>query len=317
MSSHVASDASPAPVAGTVVVGVDGSAAALQAMRWAATEAAILGVPLRIVNVWTTPVSLWSGPLYGYMDPVELAEGSERIVDRARRTLERELGDQAPVMELRSLNGNPAHELLKESEGSGLVVVGNRGRGEVTGLILGSVSSGCAHHTTIPLVIIGTDHAVGSGRIVVGIDGSPGSLDALRWAAREANLHETELEVVHGWEMPAVSPPGGPVFEPLADHGAPGAATRFVERLTDEALGDGPRPQVMKVRVVGAPPVQALMDAAAGAALLVVGTRGRGGFTGLVLGSVSRRCIHHSPCPVAVIPPVTLPEHDTPRTQTS
>lgn len=147
------------------------------------------------------------------------------------------------------------------------------------------------------------------GRIVVGVDGSPGGRAALRFALEEARLRSATLEAVHAWMMPlyegvpgpfvAGLPPGPPLDDVRRE--LEGAARDIIDRaLADAGPADG-----VDVRrtVVESSPARALLDAAAGADLLVVGSRGRGGFTGLLLGSVSTQCAKHAPCPVAVVKP--------------
>jgi nucleotide-binding universal stress UspA family protein len=139
-----------------------------------------------------------------------------------------------------------------------------------------------------------------AGRIVVGIDGSPTSERALRWAAEEAVLTEAVLDVVHAW-LPTYPLTAHDVFDDQA--GLENAAHR---RLLDAVAQVGSEVEGLvgiRERLELEHPTTALLKAAEGADLLVVGTRGRGGFTGLLLGSVSQRCLTHAPCPVAVVPP--------------
>jgi nucleotide-binding universal stress UspA family protein len=147
-----------------------------------------------------------------------------------------------------------------------------------------------------------------AGRIVVGIDGSPTSERALRWAAEEAVLRESVLDVVHAW-LPTYPLTAHDVFDDQA--GLENAAHRrlldAVAQLQTEVHGLGG----IRERLELEHPATALLTAAEGADLLVVGTRGRGGFAGLLLGSVSQRCLTHAPCPVAVVPP-TAAESDQP-----
>lgn len=140
-----------------------------------------------------------------------------------------------------------------------------------------------------------------NARIVVGVDGSPGSRAALQWAAEEARLRNARLEAVHCWayhpvgtELAFLDPA---VFEE-------GASTLLNEAAAD--LGDTGE-VVLDLRLVQGPAARSLLDAAEGATLLVVGARGHGGFSGLLLGSVSQQVVHHAPCPVVIVP---APEFD-------
>jgi nucleotide-binding universal stress UspA family protein len=138
-------------------------------------------------------------------------------------------------------------------------------------------------------------------RIVVGIDGSEGSRHALEWAIAEARLRHAKVEVIHAWMFPYSSAtPFGPVM----------VESQTLEEVAQQEL-DG---TVAAVDASGLDaPIEAhiecgsaggvLLEHAKGADLLVVGTRGRGGFAGLLLGSVSQQVAHHAPCPVVIVPP--------------
>jgi nucleotide-binding universal stress UspA family protein len=141
-------------------------------------------------------------------------------------------------------------------------------------------------------------------RIVVGIDGSAESKQALRWAAAEAKLRGAVLRVVHTWFFPYIA--AGPGPDPVLDAEVIENVRRTAEQLVDSELaelgGETSGIDIERAVVEGAP-APALLEAAEGAALLVVGSRGRGGFTGLLLGSVSQQCAHHAPCPLVIVPP--------------
>lgn len=133
------------------------------------------------------------------------------------------------------------------------------------------------------------------GRIVVGVDGSPASLDALSWAARQAEFTGAGLEAVMSWEYPVAF--GG--FPAGVEIDWPANARPALDTALDEALGA--QGGSVTRTVVEGHPATVLMDAAAGAQLLVVGSRGHGGFAGLLLGSVSEHVVAHAPCPVTVV----------------
>lgn len=132
--------------------------------------------------------------------------------------------------------------------------------------------------------------------VIVGIDGSEGSFDALRWAAREADLHGWGLTAVLAWDyLQQHHADGSAVFDPGYDSSE---AERAMKAYLEQCGDLRPRPTP---RVVCDLPARALIDAAQGARLLVVGARGLGGFRGLLLGSTSQHCLHHAPCPVAIV----------------
>ncbi len=133
-------------------------------------------------------------------------------------------------------------------------------------------------------------------RIVVGVDGSPSSVRALRWAIRQAGRTGSVVDAICAWQYPVSY--GWAVTEP-----DPAIGTLASEALEKAIAGARQAGESVEIRphVLEASPAQALIDAARGADLLVVGSRGHGGFTGMLLGSVSQHCVHHAPCPVLVV----------------
>ncbi|WP_424862693.1 universal stress protein [Streptomyces sp. MMS24-I29] len=145
------------------------------------------------------------------------------------------------------------------------------------------------------------DEAPSAPRIVVGIDGSEPSKAALRWAVGQAELTSGVVDAVTAWDFPTswygLAPPTDKKPE---DYEA--QARTFLNQTIDQSLGPGPgRPVPIYARAAYGHPAAVLLDAAAGARMLVVGNRGHGGFTEALLGSVSQHCVQHAPCPVVVI----------------
>jgi nucleotide-binding universal stress UspA family protein len=138
-----------------------------------------------------------------------------------------------------------------------------------------------------------------NGLIVVGIDGSDRSKMALRWALEEARLRGASMRVVYAWNEYPMVIPGGPVL-PYDPEELKRSAQELVERLVEETLGTPQDVEITAVALLG-PAAGVLVDAAVGAEMLVVGSRGHGGFAGLLLGSVSQQCVHHAPCPVVIV----------------
>jgi nucleotide-binding universal stress UspA family protein len=154
-------------------------------------------------------------------------------------------------------------------------------------------------------------------RIVVGVDGSAGSLAALRWGLAEARVRGVPLRVVHAFEVPrfnlgdvGMAGPGMPVPPvPPEEHdrlreAAEAQARHVVEAMLERAGGEQADGVDVSWETIEGPAVPVLLEAGRGAALLVLGSRGRGGFVGLLLGSVSQQCAQHPPCPVVILPPV-------------
>jgi len=134
-------------------------------------------------------------------------------------------------------------------------------------------------------------------RIVVGVDGSPSSMTALRWAILQAELTECAVDAVTAWRLPSRYG-----FAAVTDRATDfeGDASKVLADALNEVSSVEPD-VIIRSSVVEGHPADVLVRAARGADMLVVGSRGHGGFTGALLGSVSHYCVHHAPCPVLVI----------------
>jgi nucleotide-binding universal stress UspA family protein len=204
--------------------------------------------------------------------------------------------------------GDPAWALSDLSRDADLLVVGSRGRGGFTGLLLGSVSQRCAERSACPIVIVPSGYVPSMSeligrRVVVGVDGSSGSRRALEWAVGESSSGDA-VDVVIAFDRGVA----WIVVDPDVELEVASATEQRATSVLDAALGDlGHLADGVHVtrQVVPGEPWRVLVDRAEHADLLVVGTRGRGGFTGLLLGSVSRRCAERSACPVVVVPTPT------------
>jgi len=287
-----------------VVVGVDGSGSAYRAVEWAAAEAARRGAELRLVRAfsWTTserPIRD-GGRVAQYRDQLlKIARGQ---VARAARIA----ADVRPEVETTTqvAVGAPIEVLGSEARRAQLLVLGDRGLGGLAGLLLGSVAVGLAAHGACPVVIVRGERA-GAGNdespVVVGIDDSPISEAALAFAFDAAAARGVGLVVVHAWSPTAIDDALAPVMDW-------DAATAEEDALLAERLAgwEQKHPEVAVRRTVvrnGA--VRSLVAASREAQLVVVGSRGRGNATGLLLGSVSHGVLHASHCPVAIVRPGT------------
>ena len=143
-----------------------------------------------------------------------------------------------------------------------------------------------------------------SGQIVAGVDGSDGAQRALEWAVEEARLRDATLVVVYGWQVPPIVTGAGPFDAPVVlEQETLEAVERSAKDVVERQLGSVDTSGIdVQRRIEPRPPVDLVLDAATGADLVVVGTRGHGGFTGLLLGSVSQQVAHHAPCPVVIVP---------------
>jgi nucleotide-binding universal stress UspA family protein len=213
--------------------------------------------------------------------------------------LVRDLGaDRASRVSRRVECDLPAKGLLRVAADAGLLVVGARGIGGFKRLLLGSVSDHCLHHATVPVAVIRGGRPLPAGvprRVVVGVDGSPASDRALAWAVDEAVVRHADLVVVHAWQIPAAGELAGFDVDRL-DEGARSVLDQALARVDVSGLE---RP--VDRRPVCAHPSSALLEAGEGAELVVVGARGRGGFSGLLLGSVSQQVAHHATGPLIVV----------------
>ncbi len=293
-----------------IVVGVDGSEPGAVAARFAAAEARLRGTDLVAVLVW----DLFNQHRADGSRRFDPAYGDGDADAELRAMLEAALGpaDAARIVRKTTCD-EPATGLLAAAADADLLVVGARGVGGFRGLLLGSVSQKILHHATVPVAVVraaegdaaSAGPAAGArsdGDVVVGVDGSAAGVAALRWALAEAAARSARVVAVHAWEPVSYAPvPGAFPYNDMAAVSA--GARRFLDQSVDAALRDPATAGVTVERTV-APggPASALLDAAEGAALVVVGRRGVGGFGRLLLGSVADHVARHAPCPVVVVP---------------
>ncbi|MFF0428143.1 universal stress protein [Streptomyces sp. NPDC004520] len=288
-------------MSGLVIVGADGSASSLVAVEAAGREARWRDAGLRIVHAFHWPtarVPLWGAlPMPDEGEVRKMTEGLlAEAVERARTV--------APSVDVtRSVvTGDPVTVLEAQSRAAELVVVGSRGMGGFVGLMVGSTAVRLAAHGRCPVLVV-RDSPEPAGPIVLAVDGSRAGVAAVDFAFAEAALRGVGLVALHAWTTwnAPVPPPQDPA-EPYAS--APGMLAQAEGRLLAEALA-GHRERYPDIpvesRVVHGATREALIEASGSAQLLVVGARGRGGFSGLLLGSVSQAALHHAHCPVAVV----------------
>jgi nucleotide-binding universal stress UspA family protein len=292
----------------TVVVGVDGSASSQRALRWAAAEAARRAATLRIVHAEL--------PLPA--DALDLAGTARQALhDEAMRWVRSAIAaaeDTAPGLdvEVRVEVGSAARLLDQESKTSALVVVGSRGLGGFTGLVLGSVAVALSCHAKCPVVVVRGDEPPSDGPVVVGLNGSPENWYVVDRAFEEAEARDVELVVVHAWQPPLrtarIAESLGIVWSEL-DTVREAMVAQRLEACVDRHPG-----VEFKKYVVHGSAAQRLMEFADGASLLVVGSRGTGGLTGMVLGSTSQALVRHAPCPVLLLRPGLAEQMDVAQT---
>lgn len=275
---------------GAVVVGVDGSEDSAEALTWATRDAVRRGEDLRIVYCLHVPQvapPFARSALPQEADFKEHADGVLEAAAAAARQTAPEHLDVHTEVRIRP----PSAGMLEASAEASLVVLGSRGLGALDSVFLGSVSTRVSARASCPTVVVppgGNGHA--SGRpVVVGVDGSAHSDAALRFALGEAVLHGCPLTVVHGRRHRGA--------EEAESVGADDVVTEALDRVRADEF-----PEVgLETKLVDASPADAVVAAGRGAALTVVGSRGRGGFRGMLLGSVSQSVLHQSENAVAVV----------------
>lgn len=282
-----------------VIVGVDGSDQALAAAHYAAGLARRRGVPLHLIYVFES-LFYGFGPMYlagayaGADDQLRQAAGT--ILDEAQSRMR----EAHPEVEIHAKlrEGGAASALIAGSQEAAVTVVGSRGLGGFAELMLGSVSAQVAAHAT-GTVIVFRPEPVSNGPVLVGYDGSEPAIAALDYAADEALSLDVPLIVANAyWPEP-----WGFGDAPEVDPGVTAAhqAEALVATATAPYRDKHPSLRVETRTVHSLNAEHTLVEESQHARLTVVGSRGRGGFKGLLLGSVSQSLVHHAAGPVAVV----------------
>ncbi|MFE9649846.1 universal stress protein [Streptomyces sp. NPDC006365] len=285
-----------------VIVGVDGSASSLEAVDVAAREAHLRGSSLRIVHAFgIVPGHRPAGGLPWSPADHGLEPMAQGVLARAE---ERAYTAAPGVGITRSVVAGEALQVLEiESRSASLAVVGSRGLSGFSGLLLGSTAVHLAAHGRCPLMVV-RGRPDPDGAVVLAVDGSDAGEVAVEFAFAEAALRGAPLVALHVWNTwseRAYEGPGDPLNAMVADTDQLREAE---QHLLDETVTAWQKvfPQVeVERRLVRSRIRPALIDASRGAQLVVAGARGRGGFTGLLLGSVSQALLHHAHCPVTVV----------------
>ena len=290
---------------GRIVVGYDGSDHALAALRWATAEAGRRGRALTVLHVLD-----YLGFIPSPMGPFAWPDLEDEKVTRIAESGAEKARATAGPIDVRAVTrvASVPATLIEFSSEADLLVIGTRGHGELAGAVLGSVAFAVTAHAHCPVVVVRGDQALpGPQRpVVVGVDGSTGSHEAVRYGADVAAAGPAPLVVVSAYRTLSsqawaeayayLEAQGRPDFDSLARRSAATAATDGA-RIARSA-----HPELsVTEHVVEGLPADALARALDPAGLLVVGSRGHGGFAGLLLGSVSHALIHSAPCPVVVV----------------
>ena len=278
----------------TITVGYDGSRSARRALDWAAAQLAGRGGTVRVVACYGTPVMAaeWYIPA-----PVDV----RMVGDMARQvagSVAAELGRLHPSVTFEPIAslGPASEQLLAEAAGSDLLVVGTHGHGGFDAWRLGSVAHGVIRHASCPVAIV-PDRAPQPprGRVVVGVDGSPAAMAALRWACDEANDQDAELLIVHAWDYPYATELGSPTARDLTRIDAALELEGAVRVARDRCRGP------VDDRLVRGRPGNELIEEARDADLAVLGSRGRGAMRSLLFGSVAHEVSARAACPTVIV----------------
>ena len=294
---------------GRVVVGTDGSERADKAVRWAADRAGKLALPLLVLYIvpenWA--VGTLPAAAYGEMATAIIAEYQLEFLVQARKRLDeiaQRVRDGNPGLDVEAVvvEGRPSYVLAEASKDAALVVVGARGETAPRAVKwLGGVTDDVVNHAHGPIAVIGDEAQENpKGPVVVGVDDSPQARAAARLAFQAADTRGVAVTAIHAYT------PGGVGDLVVAETWAPtmpepdqSVITVMIEGVLADAVKEYPN-VAYQVRVLRGRPQDALVDASDGAGLVVVGSRGRGGFRGLLLGSTSKHVLRESLSPVIV-----------------
>jgi nucleotide-binding universal stress UspA family protein len=282
-----------------IVAGIDGSECARHAARWAASEADQTGASLRLVYAYSLPAPSFAD-YYPTPDLVELLrDGGAASLDEVAT----ELRSGHPALELSTHleYGSPVTVLQEQSAGAYLTVVGAKGAGRITSVVLGSVALAISSTNIVPVAVIHDEPPIGhTGPVVIGVDGSPTSEAAVGFGLQWASDHSANVEAVHVSWYDTVTDTVFPALRLTIDPVQVVEQERELMSVQMEPWRKKyPALEIREVVTRGRA-VPLLLEHSEKAQLLVVGSHGRGGFTGMLLGSTSHALITHSTCPVIV-----------------
>ena len=286
----------PAPI----VVGYDGSPGSQSALRWAVGEAVRELAPLRILEAFELIVTVRPTP--GHVVPLDALrtarqKGLDAVADTVRL--------QHPELQVETslVGGAAVPALLDEAGRARLVVLGSRGLGGWSGLLVGSVAVQVTTHAPCPVIVIPHDlrpHAHEGPTVAVGVDGSKASAKAIDFAFDQAEALHARVVALHAWSSPFLTYSDGASMLQFDEDKIQEEGRLLVAESVAGAAADHPDVH-WQTELVSGSAAQALVRRADSADLVVVGSRGRGGFTGLLLGSVGQSVLHHAQAPVAIV----------------
>jgi nucleotide-binding universal stress UspA family protein len=281
-----------------ILVGVDGSAESDASIAWAAGEAVMHHVPITLLHV-VGPALVW--PIGSAQADITQwrKDTAQTVIEEARKTLRASVDEtELPDVHTEVIFANVVQTLIEASREARLVVVGSRGTGAIGGLLLGSVATGLIYHAHCPVTVVHADQGTTpdpAAPVLLGIDGSPASEAATALAFDEASRRGVELVALHAWSDVGVFPIVGMDWRDREREGREVLAERLAgwqEQYPDVRV---------RRRLVADVPARWLLEESEHAQLVVVGSRGRGGFSGMLLGSVSSAVAHAAKIPVIVV----------------
>jgi nucleotide-binding universal stress UspA family protein len=278
-----------------ILVGLDGSTGSEHAFRWATELAAGSDATVQPVMAWDYPtLALLPFPAGLPVPPLDAMQADAEVRAAALTEAVTDEGD-APPADPVVRQGSPGRVICEVAEEADLIVVGSRGLGSVTGVLLGSVGSHCVNAAPCPVVVVpDQDVAASTGTAVVGIDGSEGAEAAVAWA--DAWLPEsTRLLLVHTWELPVT-------LDSIATALDAQAIEEAAAVMLDKAAASVSRHEVETLIVRGDARSE-LERLAKGADMLVLGSNGRGAINRFLLGSVASHVVHHLTAPTVIVRP--------------
>jgi nucleotide-binding universal stress UspA family protein len=282
-----------------ILVCIDGSAASDAAVAWATREAVTRDVPFTLMHAVPPIVVGWPvGQLYAKM-PEWQKDSGQHVVDQARKTLSANLGEsEPPEIHTETVYSNAVPALIDASKDAWMLVAGSQGLGALGRLLVGSVTTALIHHAHCPVAVIHSDGGAlphSNAPVLLGIDGSPASEAATALAFDEASRRGVELVALHAWSDVGVFPMLGMDWRESEAKGQ--------EILAERLAGWHEQyPDVRVKRLVFCDrPSRWLLEESEHAQLVIVGSHGRGGFAGMLLGSVSSAVVHAATVPVIVV----------------
>ncbi|HVT78252.1 MAG TPA: universal stress protein [Acidimicrobiales bacterium] len=277
-----------------IVVGTDGSDASARALDWAIAEAKVVGADLEVVHVWSTP-AIAPEAIPVPVDRAEIEAHGKSVLEAALHDALDRAGAAPSRVDSVLVEGDAAHELCERGREARQLIVGRQGHGFIGRAFLGSVADQCVHLGAGPVTVVPSEAPAYGARVVVGVDGSADAQAALAFAMTSASERHLPLTIM--FVYPAGSSlPGVAVPAEMGDFGR-----TLIDDMIDRARADqAPLPPAVEPLAVAGNAAAALLEAANGAHELVVGA-GRADVVHRLLGSVSRRCVHHAPCAVTVV----------------